>query len=319
MDRRKYVELESQMIEMYKSGMSSISISNNLGVSKRTVLSYLRKNGIEMKTMKDKLNEKRPKIIELFQEGKTVDFICKACNSKHGQVKAVLEEEGFTTPSRKKYQYDENIFETIDTEEKAYWLGFIYADGNVNDNNKGYLSRLTIGIKDKEHILKFIEFIGSDETMMTERNGYYFVVVNSKKMCLDLYNKGVVPRKSLIAEFPSENIIPKNLIRHFIRGYFDGDGSISIRKRTYHKSTNINYVVSLSVVGTPMLVDHIQEHFINELDVSKVKAYHRSPNTHEYSKQGKQSIRILKYLYNESSISLDRKRDKMLSALLLGD
>ena len=122
-----------------------------------------------------------------------------------------------------KYTYNENYFETIDTEDKAYWLGFIAADGSIVNN--GTALEIGLSAKDKNHLIKFINNINGDINMLKERtntagNGktYKTVRVNvcSKKMCNDLFNLGIVPNKSLTLQFPKN--IPNSLIKHYLRG-----------------------------------------------------------------------------------------------------
>jgi hypothetical protein len=60
--------------------------------------------------------------------------------------------------------YDRHIFDTIDTPEKAYWLGFIVADGYLNMDK--HMLRIKIGNVDKDHLIKYIKFLGGDESML---------------------------------------------------------------------------------------------------------------------------------------------------------
>jgi intein-encoded DNA endonuclease-like protein len=306
-----------EVCELYKKGNSSIKLADMFGVSKRTILILLRENNIERKTMRELFLEKKDEIVRLHKEGYTVDQICKMCNTKHETVKPLLKELGYETASRKKYFYNESVFEKIDTEEKAYWLGFIYADGMITDS-KGYLSRLSFGIKDEEHLIKFVEFINGSEEMVRSRDSYYILDVNSKKICTDLYRLGVVPRKSLVIEFPKEDIVPKHLLRHFLRGYFDGDGSIVARRRHYKNKEKKYLVVVSSFVGTKMFIEKMQEHFKEELELDKNKAHNINGVTVEYKKQGVQAMKLLQYMYSDSNIHLDRKYNKF-TALLEGN
>ena len=151
-------------------------------------------------------------------------------------IKRVLVEQNVYNPNRKarKYYFNENFFEVINTEEKAYWLGFIAADGCIVPPRVGTTSGACLKIrlhpKDREHLEKFILALNSNlvikdriNTGFSEGQPCIDLEINSIKMVRDLIDKGIVPHKSLILEPPK--IDPKfNL--HFIRGYFDGDGSI---------------------------------------------------------------------------------------------
>jgi intein/homing endonuclease len=129
---------------------------------------------------------------------------------------------------------DENVFDSIDTEEKAYWLGFIYADGCIGSSDNSL--EISLKSSDSEHLEKFNSFIKGPSNKVKIGN-----VKCGDKICERcrwaihnfhihevLNSYGCVPAKSLILEFPNESIFKnKSLIRHFIRGYWDGDGCLS--------------------------------------------------------------------------------------------
>lgn len=157
-----------------------------------------------------------------------------------------------------KYCYNENFFEKIDTEEKAYWLGFIYADGYVQRNKDKRNSELGIELQigDIEHLKKFNKSInGNVEVKIKERFDYRYGHSNThcvirlykSKIVDDLIKLGVVPNKSHIITFPQLN---KDMVLPFIRGFFDGDGCIQLNKqRGCHKfdfaCASIDFVNSL--------------------------------------------------------------------------
>ena len=139
-----------------------------------------------------------------------------------------------------KKAYNEHFFDVIDTEEKAYWLGFIFADGYIYssplDTSKKRIDwnfELCTKGDDKEHMEKFAKAIGyNKELHVTKADKYGHtrcrVCLSSEILWRQLNSLGCTPRKSLTLKFPDEDIFKsKDLIRHFIRGYFDGDGCIS--------------------------------------------------------------------------------------------
>ena len=131
------------------------------------------------------------------------------------------------------------IFETIDTEEKAYWLGFLYADGSVS--SKEHKIELGLAEQDLKQIEKFRDFIGiMNKISYRSTTKSYRYSFRSESCKEDLIKQGCVPKKSLILNFPTENQVPKNLIRHFIRGYFDGDGWF----------TNTDSCFQIGIIGT---------------------------------------------------------------------
>lgn len=128
----------------------------------------------------------------------------------------------------RKFTVDFNFFENIDTEEKAYTLGFLYADGCIASTlNKIQFDQL----EPQEDILfKIKEVMQAEAPIHTHKGKHnrtrYRLLVCSKKMCQDLLKLGIIPNKSLTLTFPTK--VPQEFLRHFIRGYFDGDGCIWI-------------------------------------------------------------------------------------------
>lgn len=125
---------------------------------------------------------------------------------------------------KRTYKVNENYFEKIDTPEKAYVLGFFYADG-YNNQKIGVLE--FVQIKERLDILEQIrKQLSCNYNIKEYTSGKCTLNICSKKMSSDIANAGAVQNKSDLLEFPSEQIISKELIPHFIRGYFDGDGCI---------------------------------------------------------------------------------------------
>ena len=190
-----------------------------------------------------------------------------------------------------------------DSSDKFYWIGFITADGNISKN---FLS-LSIQLKgeDREHLEKFKKFICSDapikEVYTTQGHLSYKITINSKELCAylnDFYN--VFPNKSLKMVFPDN--IPKEYIKDYIRGFFDGDGSIYFTRKGQP-------TFSLSS-GTKTFLETIKE----KLDLDNVVNY--SGQVWRISVTGvNKATKILNFLYEGSSEfnRLDRKYNRYLS------
>lgn len=135
----------------------------------------------------------------------------------------------------KLYTVNENAFNKF-SKEMAYWLGFIAADGNISLDKYLRPNRLTVGLssKDESHLLKLRTFLQSTHPIVKKKikDGKYETTtlrIASRRLCQKLFNLGIVDKKSLILLWPK---IPKKYEADFTRGYFDGDGSLTIRKDT---------------------------------------------------------------------------------------
>lgn len=172
-----------------------------------------------------------------------------------------------------KYTANYNKFEVIDTAEKAYWLGFLAADGCVYTRENNATIILNLHQKDIGHIQKFKEFMQTTAEIIeyTSTGGYsnhtpmVKISLNSKKMAQDLIDKGITPRKSLTLNSPN---IPPQFYLPYILGYFDGDGSIS-------ELSSGEY--SLSFQGTKETLEWINE--VLGTDMRLEKRYTNNKNS----------------------------------------
>lgn len=167
-----------------------------------------------------------------LNENKTLKNIGEYYNVSKTVINRVLKENNIELRKRThKIKCNYDIFEKIDSPEKAYWLGFLAADGCNYRRKQNAIISLNISAKDKEHLLKFKEFCQLDQEITEFVTSVGFsnntpmcrLQIYSSKMSDDLTDKGIVPKKSLILEPPNIN---EQYYLPFILGYFDGDGSI---------------------------------------------------------------------------------------------
>lgn len=206
------------------------------------------------------------------------------------------------------YTFTKNYFSEIDSFDKAYWLGFIAADGNIR---KDLLKlRIEIHIKDISHLIKFRQDINGNmpiKTVEKEKHNSCYLDVNCKNLCKDLGKFGIVPNKSLILNINWDKI-PDELIKYVIRGYFDGDGSLNLyTARGYNEW-------ELSFIGTQNTLNFIME----KLDISKT-IYTCGRAFRIAIKAKKEIYKSLRYFYNDDLIFLDRKFQKVLNFFALND
>lgn len=198
-------------------------------------------------------------------------------------------------------KHDESKFSVINTEEDAYWLGFIYADGYVSDKNNFEVS---LQKRDKNHLEKLKKYLELT-TNITVDNFRCRLIYKNKIFVDNLKNLGVIPRKSLILKFPYDKI-PNNLIRHFIRGYFDGDGCISIYEK--QKITILSKILSVSLLGTKDFLDGVR--IYSPIEFGKYIKNNGSEDTLILSTAHKKAFIFINWLYQNSTIYLDRKYKK---------
>lgn len=195
-----------------------------------------------------------------------------------------------------------NIFEKIDSEEKAYWLGFLYADGCCTTT--GHSVELGLWKKDTEHLKKYCRFLGLPEDSIHFSENMARVKIKNEKLWTDLVNKGCVPRKSLILTFPPRDIFKTpELIRHFIRGYCDGDGCLRFYV-DHNGATNC----ALEFSGTKMFLSEVRKilgvrgGYLRNASTSRVKT-----ENHNLAYRCVPARIVGRILYENCTIYLDRK------------
>ncbi len=153
---------------------------------------------------------------------------CKSCESIYNKIQSEKRKKP-DYKKREKLYFNESYFESIDTEDKAYFLGFIAADGCIRYEQKRSIYIVTIKIHTKdEHILnEFIDCLNGDLKIRKDKKREIVELhLTGKKMSSDLIKLGMYQNKTFILKYPD---IPIELERHFIRGYFDGDGCIRVK------------------------------------------------------------------------------------------
>lgn len=177
-------------------------------------------------------------IIDLYKKGSTCYEIEELLKIKWYVIYHILKKNNIPRSNRyrctSKYKINENYFEKIDSNDKAYFLGFLYADGSNYDNHITFkLSKI-----DKYILEKFNEYLQHNRPLREEMNiickdkngiihhckNCFVLYIGNKKIASDLNKLGVVPNKTLKIRFPF--FLDKQYYSHFIRGFFDGDGSV---------------------------------------------------------------------------------------------
>lgn len=213
-----------------------------------------------------------------------------------------------------KYSFDKNFFKTIDTQEKAYWLGFIYADGCVEKHGLSIL----LSTDDIDHIEKFKNDLKSthpiasraqpikDKGKIVRIQNSSRIRISSIELAADLIRLGVFYNKSKILKFPNEDQVPAKFIHHFMRGYFDGDGSIwkSINK------SKVNYCYGFSLISSNEFVMSYTEKLKELIDIPLSPIIPTNTDGISFIRYRDRSIlkKIYNFLYTDSTVFLDRKK-----------
>lgn len=256
-------------------------------------------------------------VIELSKQGFTQTEVASKIGCVYQDIQRLLKnsEHKITWNKNHKIKKDEFFFETIDSEIKAYLLGFLYADGNI-DKTQG---RITLCIQEDDIYVAnlFKDFIAPGSFMKIihntagakNRKPQVFLRINSIKIVNDLKNHGLCPRKTYeTLNFPS---IPENMYSHFIRGYFDGDGCVM--KSASKKDVYYNKVI-FCINWKPFL-DKMCEIFysigIDSIFTKKMKG--KTVDWYNLCLWSQENNALFaNFIYNDANYYLERKKSKFL-------
>lgn len=252
--------------------------------------------------------ELKGEIILLLKEGKTRTDIAKKYRVSKKKVTRWLKDFGINIKDYYEFRlsYNVHVFDIIDSEDKAYWLGFLYADGCVsyNASRNCYYIGLALKSTDVEHLKKFKDFLqdtreSSIRISTRTFNGKEFEAcsyqIYNEHLAKTLINLGCIIRKSLILTFPDSNVFKKpNLVFDFIRGYVDGDGCLSLKRKSPR----------ISILGTNEFLTGVIKY------LPQFNKVYKSGNQFMVSTSGDKAKVIANKLYGHATIYLDRKYEK---------
>ena len=250
-------------------------------------------------------------IIERYKNGESTKAISKTYSVDPKLINTLLRKNDVLIRGRseatRRYTINENYFDIIDTKEKAYILGLMYSDGCnfINHDTKTYRISIDLHQKDVLILEKISKLLGYSGPLRSQRNNIMIGLrIHNKHMSATLENIGMIKAKSLKLKFPN---IEEMLISHFIRGYFDGDGSICKDNRN-----SKNYTIS--IVSTLEFCQNYYNILETELGICPYirETGRRNGITFTASFRGNQQIKKFgHYIYNDSgNLFLDRKKNR---------
>lgn len=218
----------------------------------------------------------------------------------------------------KKYPYtcDYHYFDVIDTEEKAYWLGFLTADGwiNKNEESNAGVTGIELQYGDIKHLKKFNKSIGGNYQITdrwkpcpissrdkTKKNHMCVIRIFSLTMYDSLTKKGFTNNKTYDCHIP---VLRQDLLRHYLRGYFDGDGCLSFTGKSLH----VNFATASKILNNDLIqilksqeISYTERTYITEFNTTmyRVDIY-----------KNRDRIKFLNWIYKDCNIYLDRKYQK---------
>ena len=276
---------------------TKIQIGKENNLSRHQIYRLEKKLGIKPEDYKP-IYKNKEMLEKLISEYGTIAEVARHLNVKLPTIAQWCTYYKITAEKRRNLVLNEEYFKKIDTEHKAYWLGYLMADGSMNKE----CTKLTLNLsKNDECMLEILkkDLNSSSTIKYSTNNGFDYarLMIGSQKMCKDLIYHGIVPKKSGKEILP--DTIPKKLIRHFIRGFIDGDGSIG----RHHFSM---------ICNSEKFAIQIRDKFLEAIPELKSYLYKENRKYTDYwslhfSMNLKVARKIYDYLYKNATVFLKRK------------
>lgn len=269
------------------------------------------------------IQNKLSQIIPLYENGNSCTTISKMIKMSRNDISKYLKHKGIKIDKdRHKHIFtikDENIFENINTSEKAQILGLIYADGCVYKNYD--ITNISLKEDDIEYLKKINDYIGFSRPVSLEKKetvryfkennkfykckNAYSIRIRNKKIKDDLMKHGICYNKSYV-DFDMPDIDEK-LFNSFILGYFEGDGCITTSSIKNRKCIS----KSFTILCQPTMAERIQKIFKKQLDIdSKIYIRKARPLLRSVSvTKNNDIIKLYHWLYKDTTFCMKRKHD----------
>lgn len=256
-------------------------------------------------------------ICRLYKDGYSSIWLAGKFQKSAATICAILDNHGIPRVYQFRLRHqlkNPRFFQTIDSEPKAYWLGFVAADGHVNQERNLFTIYLQIG--DRDHVVRLSKALGSAypivDRHVIDKTGRKIDSSGFSMRCASLARDllsypGVDNHKSLNLRWPDK--LPESLVRHYIRGYMDGDGGLYVQPRKNRPSLRYTF----EITSTLTFLAGLQNKLIIHCNLRRTKLYpQRNPKTAKLIYGGRLQVkRIFNYLYQGATIWLPRKRDKI--------
>ena len=263
--KRYSKDLVLEWLELYKKGKTFVEISKIYKCDQGTVSKQLKHKFPDFKfdiyhfklseedrkmyneAMKIYYSENNISIQEIIRRFPEITSSKFTCYLKRSGKK--LKERGIVYSNCENHDF----FESIDSEIKAYLLGFFAADGHLEYKDKSFCLKIGVKPSDAHILMLFNKHLCNDKASILYCNNKVTTLsIGSKKLGQDLINLGFDNHKTY--SFNKLPNIPKEQMRHFLRGFFDGDGSIHLNRRFANKRlSGYNRSFAIACVNTNLL------------------------------------------------------------------
>lgn len=293
--------------QMYACGISGNKIARELGCYGMDVYRAIKREGVDPRAHQALSDQQEAELIAEFNRGEIVAKLARKYKVTFATVRKIILDAGIEIGGRRtKYRLNENVFDGLDSEAAAYYLGFIYADGCIRAN------ALVINLAEKDICIveAMRNFFETDTPIrmlpkISPKTGNVcqscLLQVTSEHLASRLKELGILPMRPDFSRILAH--LPERQYHHFIRGYMDGDGSISLPERAsirfWGKKDTLSWFIKV----------------LGENGASHNVTVRPGRGISSVGFSGKQCTQIINYLYQDATLFLERKRARAIAIL----
>lgn len=304
-------ERDQKIIELYlyHPELSTKDIAKQFNISTATISRIIRLNNLPKRhgnsgTKLTTIQEEEIK--QKYRNSQSLVSLQEEYHISYDRIKNIVKEcENISSSKRLNPNLNETYFESIDSNEKAYWLGWIVSDGAITNQPAKSKFQLELTIKEEdEDILHLLEKdLGVQNKVYASGHCYKRFSLGCKKIILDLEKLGITQNKSLTVKVPT---FDKQFNAAFIRGLFDGDGGFT----TYTRASG-QKCQELSFCGNEYIISWLTSTLFSEIPKLSRNKITKENSIKRIRWSSKKDINLLKiYLYNNcNNHYLKRKKD----------
>lgn len=297
-----------EIISLYTDGYSPKYLGELFSIYGSSVLRILKRNNIDRNQAPIRVtNNQKEHICNSYISGVSSETLAKELNINPTTVCRILKKNNiFIRPgceNKRKYKINDGWLDVIDSQEKAYFLGLFWADGNISKSKNDIIIRLKTNDRDilvklskifynTDRVIDYVKKTNKSKTPVSK------LAIYSKKLKARMLDIGLFPNKSKTIKFPSDKIISDVLINHFLRGLLDGDGCICIRK---------NGRITIDYTGNKDIINNIKS-ILGCRGIFSSVYYNKKKDSYSVQINRRDDIlNFLNWIYKDSIIHLNRK------------
>ena len=316
MPKKLSEQQENEAVAMYIAGKSTVKIGKTFGIHWSTVSNILKANKIPTRDAgsysRNFSDEEESKIAQLYLYGISARNIAKLYGLNHHiSIVDAIKRQGVeqrSAPERNRiHKLNNTVFNSVDNQNAAYWLGFLYADGSTNEKS------LNVALKGEDftHLEKLKSFLETDASVVMREKQ----CKGKKYPSADLYvtDRHLIERLhfygvSVGRQSPRETMerIPKHLFRHWLRGLFDGDGCAFT-----NPNSGINFLADSILLE--LIRNHLFSVGVENNPNRKIKRHSKSDVYYLSYGGRKVAMRVIDYMYQDAITWLERERKVIAS------